>query len=109
VTSVGEIGAVDRIGSTMGVRQGPVAAVAAPPQRALVALAPARPSRTNMPGPGLARAHATAPFLTHLIATEQGAPQTRARRRADPNWAIATYATAMRAPHAAAPAVSAIR
>jgi hypothetical protein len=37
---------------------------------------------------------ATAPFLSHLIATEQGAPQTRKRRRAAPNQAVAAY-TAM--------------
>jgi hypothetical protein len=37
----------------------------------------------------------TAPFLMHLIATAQGAPQTRVRRRADPDQAIATYAAAM--------------
>jgi hypothetical protein len=39
-----------------------------------------------------------APFLMHLIATAQGAPQTRARRRADPDQAVATYAAAMRKP-----------
>jgi hypothetical protein len=40
----------------------------------------------------------TAPFLMHLIATAQGAPQTRVRRRADPDQAIATYAAAMQKP-----------
>jgi hypothetical protein len=40
----------------------------------------------------------TAPFLMHLIATAQGAPQTRVRRRADPDQAIATYASAIQKP-----------
>jgi hypothetical protein len=43
-------------------------------------------------------ARPTAPFLMHLIATAQGAPQTRVRRRADPDQAIATYAAAMQKP-----------
>jgi|HubBroStandDraft_6_1064221.scaffolds.fasta_scaffold256881_2 hypothetical protein len=43
----------------------------------------------------------TAPFLMHLIATAQGAPQTRVRRRADPDQAIATYAAAMQKPTSA--------
>jgi hypothetical protein len=40
----------------------------------------------------------TAPFLMHLIATAQGAPQTRPRRRAGPGQAVATYAAAMQKP-----------
>jgi hypothetical protein len=36
-------------------------------------------------------------FLAHLIATEQALPQTRERRRAEPNVATAIYGTA-RAP-----------
>ena len=39
-----------------------------------------------------------APFLMHLIATAQGAPQTRVRRRTDPDQAIAIYAAAMQKP-----------
>jgi hypothetical protein len=39
-----------------------------------------------------------APFLAHLIATQQQFPQTRARRRAEPAQAILAYrATAERA------------
>jgi hypothetical protein len=41
-------------------------------------------------------AYPAAPFLTHLIATAAGAPQTRARRRADPGRAIAAYTASMR-------------
>jgi hypothetical protein len=39
-----------------------------------------------------------APFLTQLIATADGHPQTRERRRADPNWATTAYAVMMQAP-----------
>ena len=35
--------------------------------------------------------HASAPFLAHLIATRMQAPQTRERRRADPDEAIEVY------------------
>lgn len=45
-------------------------------------------------------AHLAAPFLAHLIATQQQAPQTRQRRRAEPEDAIALYAAA--AAHSAA-------
>ena len=34
-----------------------------------------------------------APFLAHLIATQQQFPQTRARRRAEPEQAILAYRT----------------
>ena len=34
-----------------------------------------------------------APFLAHLIATKQQFPQTRARRRAEPDQAILAYRT----------------
>ena len=35
--------------------------------------------------------HPAAAFLAHLIATKMQAPQTRARRRAEPEEAIAVY------------------
>jgi hypothetical protein len=35
--------------------------------------------------------HPSAPFVAHLIATRMQAPQTRARRRAEPEEAIAVY------------------
>ena len=63
---------------------------AAPMQRALVPVAPARPADAAPSRP--VRANSRAAFLTHLIATVQGAPQTRERRRVDPKQAITTYA-----------------
>jgi hypothetical protein len=71
---------------------------AAPTHRALVPFAPARPEDAAHSRPMPAHPRAEAAFLTHLIATAQGAPQTRERRRADPNWAITTYAAMMRIP-----------
>ncbi len=57
--------------------------------RALVPIAPSRLQdgrpTTRVP---------CAAFLAHLIATAQRAPQTRARRRAEPADACAAYATA---------------
>ncbi len=38
------------------------------------------------------RLRPSAPFLAHLIATAQQAPQTRARRQAEPDEATARYA-----------------
>jgi hypothetical protein len=49
---------------------------------------------------------ASAPFVAHLIATAQGTPQTRKRRRADPDQAVAAYAVMMQFVTPAAPAVS---
>jgi hypothetical protein len=40
-------------------------------------------------------ARPSVPFLAHLIATAQHAPQTRTRRRAEPADAIATYSNGM--------------
>src|SRR3954471_13639352 len=55
--------------------------------RALIALeAPAPSERT----PRAAR-HPAAGFVAQLIATQMKAPQTRARRRAEPGEAIALY------------------
>lgn len=58
--------------------------------RALIAVAPtvqAERSWTETRRP-------SAPFLAHLIATQMQAPQTRARRRAEPEVAIAVYRAA---------------
>jgi hypothetical protein len=60
---------------------------------------------TNSVSPRPTDGRATAPFLAHLIATAQGAPQTRARRRTDPNGAIATYGAMMQSPAPAGRAV----
>lgn len=69
----------------------PNAAVAADKSRAsgraLVPLDPTAPTNSL----DRAAARASAPFLAHLIATAQQAPQTRARRRAEPGEAIAAY------------------
>jgi hypothetical protein len=64
--------------------------------RALIAITPATQAerswtRTRYPG---------APFLAQLIATQMQAPQTRARRRTEPEEAITLY----RAANAAVPA-----
>lgn len=55
--------------------------------RALIALAAPVAGNRCLP---LTR-HPSAPFLAHLIATQMQAPQTRARRRATPEEAIALY------------------
>jgi hypothetical protein len=54
---------------------------------ALIAIEPARRSEQDWHP---AR-HPAAPFVAHLIATRMQAPQTRERRRAEPDEAIAVY------------------
>ena len=48
------------------------------------------------------RARPRAPYLAHLIATKEKAPQTCERRRAEPAHAIAAYAAAQAGPDAPA-------
>jgi hypothetical protein len=60
-------------------------AIAAGASRALVALAPAAPTRAIPAGTR------QAPFLAHLLAVKDRHAQTRERRRADPQEAIAAY------------------
>ena len=79
-------------GSTVGRVARHVAADGAEPEisesRALIAIeapAPAERSFTHARRPA-------APFLAQLIATQMHAPQTRARRRAEPQEAISAYA-----------------
>jgi hypothetical protein len=58
--------------------------------RALIAIAPAAQAErswTQIRRPA-------APFLAHLIATQMQAPQTRVRRRAEPEDATTAYAAA---------------
>lgn len=43
----------------------------------------------------LARRQTSAAYLAHLIATRHGAPQTRERRRAEPEEATAAYVAAL--------------
>jgi hypothetical protein len=63
---------------------------AAPPETqstALIAIeAPRRSERSAQ-----SVCHPSAPFVAHLIATRMQAPQTRERRRAEPEEAIAVY------------------
>jgi hypothetical protein len=54
---------------------------------ALVAIGPLAPD----PPATMASARAAAPFVAHLIATAVQAPQTRTRRRAEPDAANAAY------------------
>jgi len=91
---VGKIGPTTNVGSSRASSYGPVAA---PVQRALVQIAPGPPAIgvTARPADG----RTTAPFLAHLIATDQGAPQTRVRRRIDPNWATTAYGAMMQIPN----------
>jgi hypothetical protein len=92
-----------RIGGIGGPAIGATARRATPGQRepdvaegrALIPVTAAAPAERS---PTMTR-HPAAPFLAHLIATQQQAPQTRARRRAAPGEAIAIYG-AMTAPRA---------
>jgi hypothetical protein len=62
---------------------------AAPPPMASRALIPLQPiARSDL----AARDRPQASFLAHLIATDRQLPQTRERRRAEPEDAIAAYA-----------------
>ncbi len=62
--------------------------------RALIALQPVASGETPV------RTHPDARFLAHLIATDQKMPQTRERRRAEPQHAITAYAAANAGPAA---------
>jgi hypothetical protein len=98
---VGRIGSATAIGSG-GASRDDTADQAGASSRALVRLA-VNPAGAVSFRPADGRP--TAPFLAHLIATGQGAPQTRERRRADPNWAITAYAATMRVPESVGRAV----
>jgi len=63
--------------------------------RALVAIEPAAPHAS----PRALTRHPAAPFLAQVIATRLQAPQTRARRRAAPEEAIAAYRSVIKATH----------
>ena len=88
-----------RIGGVSGAAVGPTTRRAAPelsqPQdaeiesRALIAVEP----MASAERPIARSRHPSAPFLAHLIATRMQAPQTRARRRAGPEEAVAAYGT----------------
>ena len=59
--------------------------------RALVAVSPAKPRETTLQAPA---ARSTAAFLAHLIATAEGLPQTREKRRLEPQEASRLYSAA---------------
>jgi hypothetical protein len=61
-------------------------------QRALVPVPAVTPNESQIPYAG----RPAAPFLTQLIATERGEPQTRERRRAKPEVAAQAYSAAAR-------------
>jgi len=63
----------------------PASAEQAAPSRALVALSPAA-ARHDAP-----ETYIQAPFLAQLLATKDQHPQSRERRRAEPNEALAAY------------------
>jgi hypothetical protein len=69
-------------------------------QRALVPLMPAPLAEAVVSRS--ARVSPNAAFLTHLIATAEGACQTRKHRRADPDRVIATYAAMVLVPESPA-------
>jgi hypothetical protein len=59
--------------------------------RALVPVEPVAPRGTAYPP----MRHPAAPFIAQLLATRMRMPQTRARRRAEPEVAIAAYRAMM--------------
>jgi hypothetical protein len=65
-----------------------------PVSTALIALAPTDHKASAERSSNRPRAD----FLTHVIATVQQAPQTRARRRVEPDVAIAAYCATGRSP-----------
>ena len=88
-TAVGAAGAAKRDRDENRTRAEP-----ASKSRALVAIA--APARST-PTPGALR-RPLAAFLAQLIATETNAPQTRARRRAEPQEALAAYSASLATP-----------
>jgi hypothetical protein len=63
---------------------------AAPPETQGTALVVVEAPQPSERSPQSTR-HPSAPFVAHLIATRMQAPQTRARRRAEPEEAISVY------------------
>jgi hypothetical protein len=91
VLAVGGIGPSAAFASRTS-RQGPAEPCAASPieSRALITIeAPAPSDRT-----ATATRRPLAAFLAHLIATQSQAPQTRARRRAEPEDVVGLYLAA---------------
>jgi hypothetical protein len=76
--------------STLTRRASDEACDVAPPEAQGTALIVIEAPRRSERSPPSTR-HPSAPFVAHLIATRMQAPQTRARRRAEPEEAIAVY------------------
>ena len=105
MVSIGTVGPATIVGSVNASRRDQAAEVGAvSAHRALVRIAPVPAQSGTSPRPA-ADGRAAAPFLAHLIATVQDAPQTRERRRADPNWATTAYTAMMQVPVSAGQAV----
>ena len=96
------MGPIAGIGSTAVVAAGSVPRHETPlPREPKVATSRALiPLQPIASGERPIRTHADAAYLAHLIATDQKVPQTRERRRAAPQDAIAAYAAATVAPAA---------
>ncbi len=84
------VGAIDR--SPREAPSSPRRQPRAESSRALIPLEPIAASDTPL------RTRPQAGFLAHLIATKEKLPQTRARRRAEPQDVIAVYAAAVAGP-----------
>jgi hypothetical protein len=84
-------------------RQCPISGQETPLSTALVPLAPAR---HDDDGTSCTARRPNADFLAHLIATSAQVPQTRERRRAEPEEAIAAYCARCTLPAAPGRAVS---
>jgi hypothetical protein len=70
--------------------------------RALIPLAPNEDRQPLLLGAG----RASADFIAHLIATSEKLPQTRVRRRAEPEEAAAAYGALGHAPDRSGDAIS---
>lgn len=82
-------------GSTRYEAPAPKTAAPIATGRAIVPVTPAKSAEKSRAAP-LQRANA--PYLAHLIATSEGLPQTRERRRAAPGEAVVCYAQATAGP-----------
>ncbi|GIK79835.1 MAG: hypothetical protein BroJett024_09400 [Alphaproteobacteria bacterium] len=90
MSTIGLAGVNRFLAQVHGVRPGQTTG-----QRALVPVEPASRARSDTFRHGKAQvSRPFAPYLAHLIATANGAPQTRERRRLDPREASGLYQAA---------------